>query len=395
MFPTQTFPTLRPADRRRQTTALVPLLLRFTAAIWLGTVAGCDPSPDPAAPSKTASAAPVPVLVATVAKKTVPVQVPAVGNVEAYATVAVKARVDGQIQRVFFTEGQEVAAGSPLFLIDPRPFLAQLEQAEANLARDQAQLENARLQERRYLDLIKKKLASEDQYDRARTAREAAEASVRADRAAIQNAKLQIEYSNLRAPIGGLAGRVLIQQGNLVKANDSNPLVVINQVDPIYVSCSVPEQYLIPVRRAMAAGTTRLQVTLPGTDLPPLAGKPVFLDNAVDPETGTIRIKALFQNPEGVLWPGQFVSSLLVLREQSDAIVVPSQALQSGPKGQYVFVVGQDRKAELRSVRVERTVGPDAVVAAGVAPGEQVVTVGQWRLRPGSTVDPKSGAATS
>jgi multidrug efflux system membrane fusion protein len=182
MFPTQTFPTLRPADRRRRTTALIPLLLRFTAAIWLGTVAGCDPSPGPAAPSNTASAAPIPVLV---------------------ATVAVKARVDGQIQRVFFTEGQEVAAGSPLFLIGPRPFLAQLDQAEANLARDQAQLENARLQERRYLDLIKKKLASEDQYDQARTAREAAEASVRADRAAIQNAKLQIEYSNLRAPIGG------------------------------------------------------------------------------------------------------------------------------------------------------------------------------------------------
>lgn len=350
----------------------------------LGTLWGCSATDAP--PAKDAKGEAIPVVTARVEQKAMPVEIAAVGAVEPMARVAVGSRVAGQIERVDFTEGQEVQEGARLFLIDPRPFAAQLQQAEANLARSQAQLENARLAEGRHLDLLKKKLVSEDQFDQIRTAREAAEASVRADRAAIQTARLQLEFTDIRAPIGGRTGRVLIQRGNLVKANDDQPLVVIHRMDPIDVGFSVPEAQLGPVRAALEAGTTAVEARIPESDAPPQRGKLSFIDNAVDPDSGTIRLKARFDNPQRLLWPGQFVRVTLVLSEEPNALVVPSAAVQSGPKGPFVFVVDGAGNAELRAVTIRRTLGNETLLGGGVAPGETLVTVGQWRLRPGTRV---------
>lgn len=355
------------------------------AAPW-----GCGRDGESGARAKGAA---VPVVVGEVLRTTIPLELTAVGNVEPSATVEVRARVDGHIEQVFFTEGQEVVEGTPLFALDQRPFAAQLAQAEANLARSRSQFENARLEESRYVDLVKKKVVSEDQYAQIRTARESAEANVRADEAAIQTAKLQLEYSTVRAPISGRTGQVLIQRGNLVKANDTKPLVVINRMDPVYVTFAVPEQQVGAVRRAMGAGTVVVRATGPETNAAPVEGRLVFVDNAVIPDSGTIRLKALFANPQRSLWPGQFVTVVVVLAEQKDALVVPSQAVQVGPKGTHLFVLGPDRTVELRPVTVERTARDRTVVAGGVAPGERVVTVGQWRLRAGSLVDARTEAA--
>lgn len=346
---------------------------------------GSDPQPAKVVPNET-----IPVVTAPVEHKSMPLQIVTVGRVTPAETVAVRARVGGQIQRVEFTEGQEVAAGTRLFLIDPRPFAAQLQQAEANLARSQAQLENARLAEARHLDLIKKKVVSEDQFDQVRTARETAEAIVRADRAAIETARLQLEFTDIRAPIGGRTGEVLIQLGNLVKANDEVPLVVINRIDPIDVELTVPEVQLGAVRAAWEAGGVAVQATIPGSDVPAQPGILSFIDNAVDSATGTLRLKARFDNPKGLLWPGQFVKLTLVLGEEPDARVVPSAAVQTGPKGPFVFVVDTSGAAELRWVTVSRTLGNETLLSRGVNAGERVVRVGQWRLRPGTRVREES-----
>lgn len=373
----------RMSNRGRTTAAAAGLL---AAVLSLG---GC--SDKAASQPKAKASAPVPVVIGTVTRKTMPVQLKAIGAVEAYATVAVKARVDGQIVQAHFKEGQDVSRGDALFDIDPRPFAAQLRQAEANLARDQATLDNARVQERRYQDLLQKKLVAKDQYDQIRTGRETAEANVRADQAAIENAKLQLEYSQIRSPINGRTGRIMIQSGNLVKANDVSPLVTINQVNPIYVSFSIPEQYLGRVRRYMSGGSLQVQATLPDTGLTPVSGKLDFIDNQVDAATGTIRLKAIFQNEDHTLWPGQFVNVVLTLYQQPDAVVAPSQSVQTGPNGQYVFVVKPDMTAEVRPITVDRSQGDETVIAKGVAPGEQVVTIGQSRLTPGAKVNIKSG----
>jgi multidrug efflux system membrane fusion protein len=371
-------------------------MLRYgsTAAVCLFTavllLAGC--SDKGTSQPKGKASAPVPVMVGTIARKAMPVQLKAIGAVEAYATVAVKARVDGQIVQAYFKEGQEVRQGDPLFDIDPRPFAAQLRQAEANLARDQATLDNARTQERRYQDLLQKKLVAKDQYDQIRTGRETAEANVRADQAAIENAKLQLEYSQIRSPINGRTGKIMIQPGNLVKANDVSPLVTINQVNPIYVSFSIPEQYLGEIRRRMSADPLRVQATLPETGLAPVSGRLDFIDNQVDAATGTIRLKAVFQNQDRTLWPGQFVHVVLTLYQQPDAVVAPSQSIQTGPNGQYVFVVKPDMTAEVRPITVDRSQGDETVITKGIAPGERVVTTGQSRLTPGAKVNVKSGS---
>jgi len=344
-----------------------------------------------AAPQKAAPA--VPVSVATVVRKAVPVNLTAVGNVEAYTSVAVKARVDGQILSVAFKEGDEVKKGALLFEIDPRPFAVALSQAQANLKKDQALLQRAIEQEARYKDLLEKKFISPDAYDQVRTNRDAAAATVAADDAAIQSAKLSLDYCTIRSPVNGYAGRILIQQGNLVKANDTNPLVTINQVVPIYVSFSVPEQNIADVRKYQAAGDLHVKVAPGDTAHPPIAGKLASLDNSADPATGTIRLRAEFPNQDKALWPGQFVNVVLTLHEQPDAIVTPSTALQNGPSGQYVFVVKPDATVELRDVKVARTEGDDTVIASGLEPGDKVVVAGQLRLAPGVRIT--AGAPTS
>ena len=328
----------------------------------------------------------VPVSVATVVQQTMPVRLRSIGNVEAYSSVAIKARVDGQIMAVNFREGQPVRKGEVLFRIDPRPYEATLRQAEANALRDAAARDQARSQERRYQELLDKNFVSKEAYAQIRTNAQTAEATARASQAALENARLNVEYCTIISPLDGYVGKVLLQAGNLVKANDANPLVVINQVKPIYVAFSEPEQALEEIRRRMAEGS--LGVSVSGKDsseaAQPLAqGRLVFIDNAVDQTTGTIRLRAQFENAALALWPGQFVNVSLRLYNQENAIVVPSLAVQTGPQGEFVYVVKPDSTVEVRKVAVSRIEGDLSVVSHGLSKGEQVVTRGQLGLARG------------
>ena len=345
-----------------------------------------------AAVRKTPAA--VPVSVAPVVAKTVPVRLYAIGNVEPFTTVAVKARVDGQIVSVHFNEGDEVRQGQLLFEIDPRPFAAALQQVQANLLRDRALVDRAADQEKRYKELLQKKFISPDAYGQVKTNLDSAAATVRADEAMVASAKLQLDYCSIRSPVTGYAGKIAIQRGNLVKANDTGPLVTINQVVPIYVSFSVPEQNLSDVRLHQANGDLRVQANIPHVAAP-IEGKLIFVDNSADLSTGTIKLKATFPNKDKAMWPGQFVNVALTLYEQQGAIVAPSVAVQNGPTGQYVFVLKADQTVEMRPIKIARTEGDDTVVAGGLKVGDQVVTVGQLRLAPGMRVDTSSPARTS
>ena len=333
------------------------------------------------------SIAAVPVTTAPVILKTVPVRLYAIGNVEPYTTVAVKARVDGQLVSVRFKEGDEVRQGAILFEIDPRPFAASLKQAQANLLKDRALYDRAKEQDKRYKDLLAKNFISTDAYEQVRTNAETAAATVAGDEAAIDNAKLSLEYCTIRSPVTGYAGRIQIQQGNLVKANDTNAMVTVNQVVPIYTSFSVPEQNVADIRRYQADGELKVAASFANAAHPPMAGRLSFVDNSADATTGTIKLKAEFPNGDKALWPGQFVNVVLTLHEQKDAIVTPSAAVQSGPTGQYVFVVKADSTVELRNITIARAEGDETVVASGLQAGDQVVTVGQLRLAPGAKVN--------
>jgi multidrug efflux system membrane fusion protein len=294
----------------------------------------------------------------------------------------VKARVDGQILEVNFREGQPVKKGEVLLRIDARPFQAALRQAEANALRDRAARDHSAAQEKRYQELLEKNFISKDAYAKIRTDAATAEATAKASQAALENARLNLEYCTIHSPLDGYVGRVLLQAGNLVRANDTNPLVVINQVRPIYVNFGIPEQHLAEVRKYMAAGPLSAEVQSSDPQRPAPRGTLIFVDNAVDPSTGTIRLRAQFENADAALWPGQFVSVSLRLYEQADALVIPSAAVQTGPEGQYVYVVGEDMTADVRRVSVQRTEGERAIVAQGLAKNERVVTRGQLRLGP-------------
>lgn len=328
----------------------------------------------------------IPVSVATVAQQTVAARIQAIGNVEAYATVALKARVDGQIVEVNFKEGQEVRKGAVLFKIDSRPFEATLRQAEANLMRDTAQMVQTRSQERRYQELLQKNFVSKEAYAQIRTNADSAEAVALASKAAVENARLQLEYCTIRSPIDGFVGKVMLQMGNMVKANDTNPLVIINQVRPIYVNFAIPEQRLSAVRSHMAKGQLSVEALPPNSDQAAATGTLSFVDNAVDTTTGTIKLKAVFPNTDRALWPGQFVSASLKLYDQKKALSVPAQSVQTGPSGQYVYVVKPDMTTEVRKVEVDRVDGDNAIIAKGLQKGETVVLRGQLRLAPGAKV---------
>jgi membrane fusion protein, multidrug efflux system len=328
----------------------------------------------------------VPVTVVRVLQETVPVRINAIGNVEAYSTVAVKARVDGQILEVNMREGAPVKKGDVLFRIDPRPYEAALRQAEANALRDVAARDQARSQDRRYQELLEKNFVSKEAYAQIRTNAATAEATAKASQAALENARLNLEYCTIRSSLDGYVGRVLLQAGNQARANDANPLVVINQVRPIYVNFAVPEQTLPEVRQYMAKGPLAVEVVTPDPQLPRPSGRLIFIDNAVDPSTGTIRMRAQFDNADAALWPGQFVNVSVRLYEQADALVVPSTAVQSGPDGQYVYVVDQEMVADVRRIAVQRTEGERSIVAKGLVKDELVVTRGQLRLGPKTRV---------
>ena len=333
----------------------------------------------------------IPVSVSPAVQQNVPVRLQAIGNVEALSTVSVKARVDGQIVALNFKEGQEVRKGDVLFRIDARPYEATLKQAEANALRDAAARNQARSQERRYKELLDKNFISKEAYAQIATNAETAEATARASEAALENARLNVEYCTITSPLEGYVGKVLLQVGNLVKANDVTPLVVINQVRPIYVNFAVPEQSLASLRGYMTAGPLAVEVASSGEAGVLAEGRLIFVDNAVDPSTGTIRLRAQFDNKDTALWPGQFVTVRVRLYEQKDAILIPARSVQTGPEGQYVYVVKADRTAELRKVTVERSEGEQAVVK-GLAKDEQVVTRGALRLAPGVRVEIRSAA---
>ena len=360
---------------------VVAVVLAGTAATQFAAEGGAKEKRNPAGPAA------VPVSIAIAAQRNMPVAIRAIGNVDAYSTVAIKARVDGQIVEVNFRQGQAVRKGEVLFRLDARPFEAALRQAEANLARDRANRDQARSQERRYLDLLEKHFVSKEAYAQFHTAAETATAVLNAAQAAVETARINLEYCTIRSPIDGYVGRIMLQLGNLVKANDTNPLVVINQVQPIYTTFAVPEQRLSEIRRHMADGPLTVTVARPdGTGEPLATGRLVFVDNAVDVSTGTIKLRAEFENRDLALWPGQFVNVSLTLYDQHNAIVVPSIAVQTGPQGEFVFVIKPDSTTEVRKVSVARTEGDIAVIAKGLTKGERVVTRGQLRLSPGVKV---------
>lgn len=337
----------------------------------------------------------VPVLVAKAEQKTVATRLHAIGRVEAYSTVNIKAQLDGVITEVHFKEGQDVKRGDLLFVIDPRPFEAALLQAQANLARDQAKAAQSAADESRYSYLLKQKVGSQQQYDQAHATAASDKAAVAADEAEVQTAKLNLAYTTIRAPIDGRTGNLLVHQGNLVKNNADTPMVVINQISPVYVDFSVPEQSLSDVRQGMARRTLPVEVTIPGQQGVLEKGNLSFIDNSVDMKTGTIELKGLFSNQDGKLWPGQFVDANLILNERPGTVVVPSQAIQTGADGSYVFVVDHEMKVQSRPVVVGTSDDGQTVVERGLTSGETVVTDGQLRLVPGAHVSIKSGISGS
>jgi membrane fusion protein, multidrug efflux system len=363
--------------------ALAGGLIAILAAAGLGTYLVVADGRTRDSGKKAGKGAPaVPVSVAPVLQQSMPIRLHAIGNVEPYATVALKARVDGQVVQVNFREGQAVRKGEVLFRIDPRPYEAALRQAEANALRDAAARDQARSQERRYQELLDKNFISKEAFAQIRTNAQTAEAIVKASQAALENAKLNLEYCTIHAPLDGFVGRTLLQAGNMARANDVNPLVVINQVRPVYVNFGVPEQALPEVRKYMASGPLSVDVVPVDPAQSATSGRLVFVDNAVDPSTGTIRLKAQFENADAALWPGQFVNVSVRLYDQADALVIPAQAVQTGAEGQYVYVVGDDMVAEVRKITVQRADSQRAIVAQGLAKGERVVTRGQLRLGP-------------
>jgi membrane fusion protein, multidrug efflux system len=381
-------------------------------------LAGCSSEKAAAVAQQQAPAAPVMVSKATL--KSVPIEIQSVGNAEAYSSVSVKSQVGGELTVVDFKEGTDVRKGDRLFVIDPRTYESQVAQADATLAKDRAQLqaaqanlskeiaqeEFAQAQAKRYSELLQKGLLAPDSAEQINAQAKAASEAVRADRAAIDSmqanivadqaaldrAKLQLEYCTIRSPIDGRTGQLIVKQGNVVKATDME-LVTINQLHPIYVTFTVPEINLPLIKTRMAAGKVAVVVYLQGEDEAVETGTLSFIENIVDSTTGTIRLKALFDNRADKLWPGQFVRVVVRLNDSSNSIVVPVTAVQTRQDGKFVFVVKPDMTVEARSVLAGRTIERDVVIEKGLSEGESVVTTGQLRLVPGSRIQIKSSSS--
>jgi multidrug efflux system membrane fusion protein len=334
----------------------------------------------------------VPVATAKVERRSMPLAISVIGTAEASATVAVRAQITGALTTVHFKEGENVTRGQPLFTLDRRPLEAALQQAQATLARDTAQAAQAKSSAARYEDLQTRGIATREQADQSRTLAAALDATLQADRAAVENATVQLQYATIAAPIAGRTGALMVHEGNLVRANDAAPLVVINQVSPINVSFGIPEGRLPELRRYLAAGSVRVDA-LPPNETVPSRGRITFIDNAVDSTTGQIKVKASFPNTDNRLWPGQFTNVSVMLSTEPDAIVVPTAAVQDGQQGNYVFVVKPDMSVDLRAIEVQRRDAEATVVRSGLQPDEIVVTDGQLRLVAGSRVSVKSGSA--
>jgi len=333
----------------------------------------------------------VPVLTAQAMATNVPVLIepPPVGHITPISCVTIRPQIGGTISQVNFQEGQEVRAGNLLFTIDSRPMQAALDQARANLQRDEAQMANSKIQFEREQKLFEQKLVSQDEYDTSKAGFDALAGTVAADRAAVANAQLNLEFTKIRSPITGRTGALQFHEGNVVKAPD-DVLLTINQIHPIYAQFAVPEKYLPEIQRQMRGHTLAVTASFENMDTAPPRGELTFVDNAVDPTTGTIQLRATFPNARRILWPGQFVQLALQLNELTNVIVVPSQAVQEGQDGEYVFVVPADKEAEARAVKTGVTYRGLTVIESGVKPGETVVTDGQLRLASGVMVSDKT-----
>jgi len=331
---------------------------------------------------------PVPVVVAKVTQRAMPVQLTAIGNVGSYS-VSVRAQVSGELLQVHFKEGDFVQKGQLLFTIDPRPYEAALAQEQATLQRDKAVAANSRAQAERLAKLLADGVVSPSDADTSKSAADAAAATVAADEAALQTAQLNLEYCKIYSPMDGRTGSVMVKPGNLVKIADV-PIVVINQVSPIHVDFTVPQEYLPQIKKYMAAGPLRVDATVPNSSDAPEVGTLTFIDNAVDTTTGTIHLRATFENRRGLLWPGLYVNTLMTLAQQANATVIPSQAITAGQQGSFVYVLQPDGTVMPRPVVSNRTVEGQAVIDKGLQPGETVVTDGQVRLVPGSKVQIKN-----
>jgi membrane fusion protein, multidrug efflux system len=320
-----------------------------------------------------------------------PIDVVAVGNVEAYSTVAIKAQVAGQLMAVHFTEGDFVRKGQLLLTLDPRPYEAAVAQARAALARDKAIAVNNRLQAKRYEKLLVEGIMPASQVEALTSAADSSDAVVSADEAAIKTAELNLEYSTIYSPLDGRTGALMLKTGNLVKVADI-PIVIINQVNPIFVNFAVPQQFWPDIKKYMAQGTLHVKATVPRDAGGAEDGTISFVDNAVDPTTGTIHLRATFTNSQNRLWPGLFVNIVMTLSEQRDATVVPSESIVEGDKGPFVYVVKSDKRVEPRTVVTNRTVDGETVIDKGLQSGEIVVIDGQTRLQPNARVEIKSGS---
>jgi multidrug efflux system membrane fusion protein len=332
----------------------------------------------------------VPVTAAPVVQKSVPLSVQGIGTVIAASTVVVRAQVTGELTSVNFIEGDEVQQGQVIVEIDKRPLEAALQQAQAALDRDVAQAANAKAQAARYQDLLQRGIATKEQVDQIVANAAALDATVALDRANVDNAKVQLQYATIRAPLTGKTGLLQVHPGNLVRATDTTPIVTINKITPVYVSFSVPEAMLPDLKRYMARGKLAVTALPPNDTGAPATGLINFIDNAVDQTTGQIKVKGTFPNTDRRLWPGQYVNVSVTLSTEPNAIVVPSLAVQTGQQGTYVFVVKPDQTVDLRAVSVERTAGEQSVIKTGLKPGEIVVTDGQLRLNAGTKVSVKN-----
>jgi membrane fusion protein, multidrug efflux system len=331
---------------------------------------------------------PVPVLAARAVHKDFPLEILAIGNVESYATVAIKARVTGELHKVHFREGQDVAKGDLLFTIDPRPLEAALREARARLEKDKSLAAKAEADNRRYENLVEGGFISREQFDQVRSNLSSLQATVTGDEAVVENARIQLGYTAIYSPLSGRTGTILIDQGNMIKANDDNKsLVVIEQVQPIYVSFSVPEAYLSQIMENMKNKDLVVNVLPDGSKSGPEKGRLTFVDNSVDSKTGTIRLKGTFENPARRLWPGQFVNVALTLGSLQNVVTVPSQAVQTGESGLFVFIITPENTVQLKPVKTGRSYGGETIIESGIMAGEQIVTDGHLRLTPGAPVE--------
>jgi membrane fusion protein, multidrug efflux system len=340
----------------------------------------------------TAAAVPVPVKTEVVKQKTTSIELSNFGTVEAYSSVELKSQITGILTDVYFTEGQMVKKGDLLISIDPRQPQAALNVAQANLEKDQAQLKNAETDAARQTELLNKGFISQDEYENSITSVDVLKAAVKADKAAVENATLQLDYCSVRSPIDGCTGSLYVQQGNLVRANDTS-VVCIKQIKPIYVSFSVPEQYLSSIQKYMSLSSLDVAVYHTGEPQQPIHGSLTFVDNTVDAgsNTRTIRLRATFSNSDGRLWPGQYVNEVLTLTQEPNSIVISSQAVQTGQDNLFVYVVKSDKTVEVRPITVKRALNNETVVD-GLKSDEIIVTDGQLRLVPGSRVEIKNVA---